>query len=349
VVADLDLIESARKILGRDCATQDFLFANHLLGEVLIEVRTDDPLLLAEIATTLGPSVSEVSNYRTRLGATIVTKSGEDHGVIRFEADDPAMLTPDDLLFALQSPAFPFRRVDEGSEWVVFAYLDDVEPLFYFRGDQCVFRFREHWRAGIAFLLLHRIYRMRKDAIFFHAATVDVFGKGVMLVGMKGAGKSTTALALAARGRTLLGDEIACYVPKSQMLVPFRRPVGIKPGPRSRAVHEALVATGLEPGESIARIDVQRFMEAGEPTPVPLSAIVFLDPFEAEPRIERSSASLADVGALQPAAGSLVNAPAGLRTMQMAQMLASAKVYRFAPGDPDESAAFLERALGDES
>jgi hypothetical protein len=168
-----------------------------------------------------------------------------------------------------------------------------------------------------------------------------------MLVGAKGAGKSTTALALAARGLTLLGDEIACYVPRTRELVPFLRPVGIKPGIRSRHVQASLVDAGLEPGDSIARIDVHRFMNVPEPRPVPLSAVVFLEPFEATPRLEASQASMADVGRLQPSTGSLVNAPAALRTMQMAQMLSSAKIFRLSPADPDETAALLERVIGD--
>ena len=65
-----------------------------------------------------------------------------------------------------------------------------------------------------------------------------------MLVGPKGAGKSTLALALAARGHALLGDEHACYLPATGELLPFRRPVGIKPGPRAAAVESALLAPG---------------------------------------------------------------------------------------------------------
>ena len=323
---------------------QDFLFGRHVLGGVAVEVHTNDPELLDEIATTFGPPSDRPA--QTRLGATIVAHA--DSAVIRFEADDPSTLTPGDMVMALESPGFPFRLIEpEWPGWTAFAFRDDETALFHFRDEHVIVRRREHWRAGIGFLLLHRIYRMRSDAIFFHAATVGIFGRGVMLVGAKGAGKSTTALALTARGRTLLGDEIACYVPRTGELVPFLRPVGIKPGIRSPKIHDALVGAGLEPGDNIVRVDIRRFLEVPEPHPVPLAAIVFLEPFEAEPRLEPAQASMADIGRLQPSAGSLVNAPAALRTMQMAKMLSSAKIFRLSPAEPDETAALLESAIGD--
>jgi hypothetical protein len=345
VAANAEATGLEQKILevGR-ARFQDFLFGRHVLGDVAVEVRTNDRELLDEIATTFGPPSDAPA--ATRLGATIVTDA--DGAIIRFEVDDPKTLAPDDMLVALESPTFPFRLIEpESSGWTAFAFRDDEAALFHFRDEFVIVRRRENWRAGIGFLLLHRIYRMRSDAIFFHAATVDVFGRGVMLVGAKGAGKSTTALALAARGRTLLGDEIACYVPRTRELVPFLRPVGIKPGIRSLKVHGALVHAGLEPGENIVRVDIRRFMEVAEPHAVPLAAIVFLEPFEATPRLEPAQASMADVGRLQPSSGSLVNVPAALRTMQMAQMLSWAKIFRLSPADPDETAALLESAIGD--
>ena len=323
---------------------QDFLFVRHALGDVAVEVQTNDRELLDEVANTFGPPSDIPANIR--LGATIVTD--DDGAVIRFEAEDPKALAPDDMVMAMESASFPFRLVEpESPGWTAFAFRDDETALFHFRDEFVIVRRREKWRAGIGFLLLHRIYRMRTDAIFFHAATLDVFGRGVMLVGTKGAGKSTTALALTARGHTLLGDEIACYVPRKRELVPFLRPVGIKPGIRSPKIHDALVRAGLEPGDNIVRVDVRRFMDVPEPHPVPLSAIVFLEPFEATPRLEPVQASMADIGRLQPSSGSLVSAPAALRTMQMAQMLSSAKIFRLFPADPDETAALLESTIGD--
>lgn len=334
-----------QKILeGEPARFQDFLFGRYVLGGVAVEVRTNDAELLEEIETTFGPPSTVPAAQR--LGATI--RIDDDGAAIRFEADDPATLAPDDMLAAVDSPTFPFRVIEpEWPGWIAFAFRDDAQALFHFRGDQVIVRRRENWRAGIGFLLLHRIYRMRTDAIFFHAATVEISGRGVMLVGAKGAGKSTTALALAVRGHALLGDEVACYTPATRELVPFLRPVGIKPGVRSRKVHEALVAAGMEPGENIVRVNVQRFMSVAEPRPVPLAAIIFLEPFEASPRLETSQASIADVGRLQPSAGSLVSAPAALRTMQMARMLSSAKIFRLSPADPDETAVLVERVIGD--
>ena len=84
-----------------------------------------------------------------------------------------------------------------------------------------------------------------------------------MLVGPKGAGKSTLALALAARGHALLGDEHACYLPATGELLPFRRPVGIKPGPRSSAVEGALARRGRSPErDGMMRLPLEDLLDA---------------------------------------------------------------------------------------
>ena len=136
-----------------------------------------------------------------------------DSGTIAFTLDDPDALSPDDLLLGIGSPDFPFRLVTRNEAKVSFAWSSDVEPLFSFEGNRCSFWKRPGWQTAVALLILHRIYRLRRDAIFFHAATIDLGGRGLMIIGSKGMGKSTTALALASRGHVLLGDETACYVP----------------------------------------------------------------------------------------------------------------------------------------
>lgn len=48
----------------------------------------------------------------------------------------------------------------------------------------------------------------RRGLTVFHASAVDVAGRAVVLLGHKGAGKSTTAGALVAAGRTLIADDV---------------------------------------------------------------------------------------------------------------------------------------------
>jgi hypothetical protein len=323
---------------------QDVFFWTFSLGGVRIDVVSDDETLFDDMAATFGRNAASSADA---IGIRVTVRSKGDSGELTIDTDDASSLTPDDLILGLDSADFPFRQVEgEDPSWASFAFGDETEAIFSFRGNVCRFRKHDRWRPAIAFLLIHRIYRLRRDAIFFHASSVDIDGGGVMFIGRKGAGKSTTSLALAAAGFPLLGDEIACYVPASEKLQPFRRPVGIKPGPRATPIQDALLRIGCARMDEVQRIDFDRILDAPPPSEVPLRAIVFLEPFEAAPRIESFVASRADVAQLQPVVSSLVNAPRLQRVFEMARMLSSSNVYRFWPGPPDETAAFLIRTFG---
>jgi hypothetical protein len=126
----------------------------------------------------------------------------------------------------------------------------------------------------------------------------------------------------------------------------MRRPVGIKPGPRSRAVAEGIARAGLAPQEDgILRADVDALLETPEPSPAPLRSVVFLRGFAPAPVIEPIEAGREELAALQPLACSLVDAPPARRVFEMVRLFEGLRVWRLQPGDPDETAAALERVL----
>jgi hypothetical protein len=214
------------------------------------------------------------------------------------------------------------------------------------KGSDCLFRLGPHWRAEVALLLFNRLLRARPDAIFFHAAAVGVAGRGVMLLGPRGAGKSTLALALASRGHAFLGDDTACYLPGRGDLVPFPRSPGIRPGPRAAAIDRTLVGLGQDPDrDGHVRLPASTLVPALPAEPVPLRAVVFLRGFAALPRLERIRPGRDEVAALQPFTGSLVNAPATRRVFEMIRLLSAVSVYGLHPGEPDATAARLEAAV----
>jgi hypothetical protein len=229
------------------------------------------------------------------------------------------------------------------------AFRGDVEPIFSLKGSDCIFRLVPAWRTAVALLVFNRLLRLRRDAIFFHASSVALGRKGVLFVGPKGHGKSTTALALAARGHAFLGDDTACYLPVTGELLPCRRSVGIRPGPRADAIDRALVRAGRnvddEP-DRVLRIDVEALMTTTPAEPAVLGAVVFLDSFAATPQLTRREPTRREIAQLQPVVGSLVNAPPTRRVFEMAHLLSRVAVYRLNPGAPDETAAMLEQTLG---
>jgi hypothetical protein len=63
-----------------------------------------------------------------------------------------------------------------------------------------------------------------------HAAALARRGRAVILAGDGGAGKTTIALALAARGLELLSDEMAILDPATSTIHPYPRRVHVRPG-----------------------------------------------------------------------------------------------------------------------
>jgi hypothetical protein len=252
-----------------------------------------------------------------------------------------------DLLLGLHSPEFPFEEIAGDPGWLCLAFRGQTTSALAFRGPDCVFRLEDRWRTAIALFLFHRLLRMRPEALFFHAATVAVEGRGALLVGPKGSGKSTTALALAARGHALLGDETACYLPERRTVLPMRRPVGIKPGPRARAVAEGIARGGLAPQEDgILRADVTALFPSIAPAAaVPLRSVVFLRGFAAVPEVVPIQAGREELAALQPLACSLVDASPARRVFEMVRLFEGLRVFRLHPAHPDETASALERFL----
>ena len=321
--------------------------ASFALADVSLDVAGDDAALFDELAVVLGPP-RPANTPRARLRAEVrAVDPPESFGHLRLDAGTEDQLAPSDFLLGLLSPEFPFHLVAPHSSWTQLAFRGQERPAFALRGRDCLFGTDARWRTAVSLFLFQRLMRLRADAVFFHASTVAIGGRGVMIVGAKGAGKSTLALALAARGVPLLGDENACYVPARHELVPFLRPLGVKPGPRAAGVSEALARLGRDPDrEGPARIPADALFPANAPVPVPLRAVVFLEPFGPEPRLARVEPGRVELAALQPVGSSLVNAPAAQRVFEMARLLASAEVFRLWPGDPDATAVFVQRELG---
>jgi hypothetical protein len=235
----------------------------------------------------------------------------------------------------------------EDDGWTSVAFRDSDVPMFAFRDRDCIFSLGPKWRLSIVWFLHWRLLRIRPDVIFFHASALGIFGEGTIFVGPSGGGKSTTSMALAARGHNFLSDEVGAYVPATGELLPFRRPVGIKPGPRATAVQRGLPHSASEQieREGFYRVDVDAIF-ANEPAkPVPLRRIVFLRGFAEHPTLERIKPGREEIVELQPLMSSFLNASHSRRIFELTRLLGTAKVYQLHPGNPDETAIYLEEAF----
>ena len=319
------------------------------LAEVQLELDSDDAALIDELSSVMGRPRHDAAErpVHARFEARARALGGpRGFGHLKLGPPGTGVESSAELMIGLGYEDFPFERVEGAQPWTSLAFRGERSPMFALRDEHCLFALVPGWRKAVALLLLQRLMRMRRDAIFFHAASVAVAGVGALLVGPKGAGKSTLALALATRGHGFLGDEHACYVPAAGELIPFRRPVGVKPGPRARTAQTALDRAGRDPErEGMMRVPAEDLIEDPAPGPVPLGAVVFLRPLEKEPRLARVEPGRNDLAALQPVGSSFANAASTERVFQMVRMLARSRVFHLWPGSPDDTAALLESAL----
>jgi hypothetical protein len=192
-----------------------------------------------------------------------------------------------------------------------------------------------------------------------HGASLRVGEAGIMLVGASRAGKTTTALHLAARGHTLLGDEIALIRLFTNEVVPFRRSVNIRLGPYRR---ELAAALGLsDSGDAPAEADGRHTRRIGElfpgrlPRPSPLRAVFFLAGFADQPSLEsfRLTLDQTDVFGwittpeIAYCSWGLSPARRAFRLLVLRQTLARIPCWLLKVGPPEATVELIERTMED--
>ncbi|MEA2569319.1 MAG: HPr Serine kinase C-terminal domain [Acidobacteriota bacterium] len=314
------------------------------LLNVVLELRTDDAAFAEEFASVFGGRQPEDFGNLPRaiLGATLTPPSSNAWGELTITSDTP--IDGAAFLLGFSSATIPLRSAEPSDpEWVSLALGDDPEPVFAFRDGVCRFRAVPRWRRILAHYLFLRMLVLRQEALFFHAASVGIGGRGVLLIGPKGTGKSTLSLGLAARGHAFLGDETAAYVPSTRTLLPFRRPAGVKPGPRSEAVAQSIDRVRpVADEDGMLRVDAATLFELAPVSPLPLNGVVFLQGFGDEAHIESVQAGRDELSQMQPMATTLSAAPPAARVFEMIRLLGSVRCYRMTSGNPDKTIEILE-------
>jgi hypothetical protein len=325
------------------------------MADRLITVDCDDEAFAEIFFMTFGGSSGAPGSPSARDPATasdihldICSTCDPEYGWFRLSGRDELPFDGKEFHYAIQEERGFFKSLPTEEEgWTSVAFRDSDVLMFAFRDRDCIFSLGPKWRLSIAWFLHWRLLRMRPDVIFFHASALGIFGEGTIFVGPSGGGKSTTSMALAARGHNFLSDEVGAYVPATGELIPFRRPVGIKPGPRATAVQSGLPARANEQieCEGFYRVDVDTIF-ANEPArTVPLRRIVFLRGFADRPSLERIQPGRQEIVELQPLMSSFLNASHSRRIFELTRLLGAAKVYQLHPGTPDETALYLEEAF----
>lgn len=114
-------------------------------------------------------------------------------------------------------PASGLRR------WVraqAFVEIDGIDPFGPIPRDELLPHFE--WAVNWAFA------NMMSTHLLLHSGTVEIDGRGVLLIAQPGSGKSTLTAGLIGRGARLLSDEFGVLRLSDGMLLPIIKPIALK-------------------------------------------------------------------------------------------------------------------------
>jgi hypothetical protein len=268
---------------------------------------------------------------------------------IRFEDPEPL----DALTFTRTN--FPSEDYSQSTAdvpgWRFLVHKDSPdEPVIGFRGAEALVNRRMRWQPFVANLAVHRLLRLQRHMLFFHAAALAVSGDGLLLVGEKGTGKTTTSLFLAAQGHQLLSDEFGAVCSSSHELVPFRRALSIREGPLPESVREKLrqgpfASEHLPDGTTRLRGPIGSLFPVDPAPRVPLKCIFFLRGFAAAPAAKRCIVERKHVSWLRLLGCCLYGASHKRRALQLLTVLSRCRTYELTAGPPQETADFIEKVM----
>jgi hypothetical protein len=201
-------------------------------------------------------------DYRFRVEVVGTGRRGEVRNNVVWALRDLAAVPAGDHAYRL--------RVEPDSAWDQVAVerdgavLGDPAPL-WIAVDQLI---ADVTRRAIA---------SRPDHLLLHAAAVSFAGHGVLLPGPSGSGKSTSAAALVLAGFDYLTDEAAAIDPDSLEIVPYPKPLSLRPA-SAQQLGINLPALGRLGSPGLAPSSVLRAHSHGRQVPVRLLLFPHYDP-----------------------------------------------------------------------
>jgi hypothetical protein len=323
------------------------------LGDGYLEVRSEDArfgdrlrVLFRECAVD-----APADDGLPRVSCAVRAPAGDEFALVTF--DDPEPL--DQAGFSLE--LFPDRGYREvaspvaGWRLITLPGPGGVGRLAV-SGSCLLVERATPWQALAGSLAVNRLFRLQRNLLFFHAGSIGIRERGVLLVGPKGSGKTTLSLALAAAGHAFLGDEIAGVRVRRMELVPVRRSLAVRDGPRAAAVGQALERDGAvyEPfpdGTRRLRSYADRLFPGQSAAPLPLRSVVFLRGFGAEPACVALRPGREHLASLTPLGATLWGMPPFQRARDLLRLVTETRCYFLQLGPPDETAALLADSLED--
>lgn len=321
------------------------------IGDGYLQVRSSDAPFRDRLRTLFRECAVAApgADSLPRVGVTVRSLADAESSLISFEDPEPL----DQLAFALA--LFPERGFTEIAApplgWKVLGIPtpQGVEGIGI-AGEHLLARAPTRWQSLAGSLVFSRLIRLQRELLFFHAGSIGIRGRGLLLVGPKGSGKTTLSLALAARGHDFLGDEMAGVRIGPLELVPIRRSLAVRDGVRARDVELALERVeapyeAFPDGTQRRRAYAAELFPGTGPPATPLTDIVFLQGFGPQPRLRPAPAGREQLGGMTPLGASMWGTNPMRRARDLLSIISRARCWTLEAGAPEETATLLEQRL----
>lgn len=330
------------------------------LGDAILEIDVDDVAAAESIRDLFGEcALADARDAEAPSRVRFRLRSLRAAGLVCLDLETTAPLDGVEIVCGLLEPR-PGARCSVRSSplegWRLVARHDASEPVAAISERRVLVRARDLPSHFLRDFAAAAALRIQSGVLFLHGASACIGGAGVLLAGRAGAGKTTLALTLASRGHGLLGDDLAALRIAGLELLPLRRTLHIRRGPRAALVEKALrdrrVEMESQPDSTPrAVVEARRLFPDDPIAPSTLRAAFFLRGFRKAPARERFVPSLSEMETLRhlPVRLQWGITPARrmLRFAQTVRCLSRVPCYFLDVGLPEQTADLIEETMED--
>lgn len=332
--------------------------AFYQFGDAALEIISDDPAVLGMFGTLYGDCAIEAAKSRPVVRCGVERWDDPPLLLLNFRAgrpQDPAAAALG-LLRGSSTPP-PYAAFDSTLKgWRLVG--GETRPLLAVCGDDVLIDRQRVTADFFVEYLVAATLAAQPGLLALHAASLSINGEGVLLSGASHSGKTTTSLHLAVRGHTLLGDEVAAIRLENNVIVPLRRAVNLRRGPRTPELAWVLREWAESERQDLgggwtSPIHIRALFPDSPATPAKLRAIFFLSGFAAHPSCVQSRFTLEEMKAVDCLSSSetahtswgLSPARRTLRLLALKQVLEGIPCWWLTVGPPLETVELIEGTL----
>jgi hypothetical protein len=204
--------------------------------------------------------------------------------------------------------------------------------------------------------LLSTLFSIQKELLFLHAGSIKIGRSGILLLGPSKRGKTTLSMALASRGHGFLGDDIAPVRAVTREILPFRKAISVRSGPRARNVDQILEdrVYATEIRENRMRFQVHELFPEADTRPVVATHAFLLRALAGKPAVEKFAPSIQNPVWKDLPLNNIVVPFWGVTTerrlmqfLVFLKLLSKLQCWLLDAGTPDETADLIESMMED--